>query len=180
MINHQLVTKFSNNTDEYYNYLLKTLHTTYATNISQWLKCPSGDEAKYLACSTTWINESVELDCTNVYRDENNQPMNSSEEFHLGEIYFNKNIVFLEQRLLQSGVRLGMIINKIVELQKTHHHEDDDNQICSGTSFLLAIIFFEILLLFFCITYCLIRRRLYRQPLSEKPPAYDFDNIYKS
>jgi hypothetical protein len=181
MINHRLVSNFNDNTNEYYNYLLNILHTTYATNISQWSKCPSSDEAKSLACSTAWIHEDIELDCAHVYRDENNKPMSSSEEFHLGKIYYNTNLVFLEQRLLQSGVRLGMVINKIVELQKHHHEDDDNDQLCSGTVYLFVIILLEILLLFFGITYYLVRRRVYREPLSEKPPEYNtINNTYKS
>ena len=140
IINHRLA-DFSNNIDMYYDYLLNTLHTTYAANISQWLKCPYEDEVKYLACSTAWIDEDAQLNCDHVYRDENNQPLNPSEEFHFGEVYYETNLIFLEQRLIQGGVRLGSVINKIVELQKSHHHKDNDNnQICTGTLFLFAII----------------------------------------
>ena len=180
MIEHRLA-DFSNDIDKYYDYLLNALHTTYAANVSQWLKCPYEDEATYLACSTAWIDEGVELDCAHVYRDENNQPLDPFQEFHFAEVYYETNLVFLEQRLIQGGVRLGAVINKIVELQKGHHHRDNSNdQICTGTLFLFALILLQILLALFGVTYCLMNRRNNRQPLNEKPPEFDFYSTHKA
>ena len=157
------------NITEYFNYLLNLLHTTYANNITNWAKCPSEDEAEYLACSTAWINENMDLNCAYVYRDENNNPMNGSDVYHLCDIYFNRSIVFLEQRLLQAGVRLGAVINKIVQLQKHHHKKDD--QTSDGVLFFIIIILLESILLLFVITYNTVRRRPRRQPLANVHPA---------
>ncbi len=180
MIDHRITSDFHNNPSEYYNYLLNKLHTAYANNITQWSTCSSSDESQYLACSTAWINENMDLNCDYVYRDEDNKPMNTSEEYPLGVNYYNSRIVLLEQRLLQGGVRLGIVINRIVELQKHHHkkHHDDDDKYCAGTLYFFVIILFEVLLLFFIVSYFLIRRKYPRQPLSKQPPEYYLsDNI---
>ena len=172
IIAHRLASDFHDDPDEYYNYLLNTLHTTYANNISQWTTCPSADESKYFACSTTWIDEDADLNCAEVYRDEEGQPMNSSTEFHLGDTYYNTRIVFLEQRLLQGGVRLGTVINKIVQSQKTHHHKKDKHQFCSVSLFIFPILLFEVCFLFCAAAYCFTRRRAQRQPAADLPPPY--------
>ena len=179
MIEHRISTDFQNDQNKYYNYLLNLLHTTYASDISQWSRCPSADESRYLACSTAWINENVELNCAYVYRDEQDHPMNTSQQFHLGQNYYNTRIHIVEQRLLQSGVRLGVVINKIVELQK-HHHKKDDDELCTGTVLLIVAVFLQTLLMFFCIIYCLVRRTLYRHPMTDTPPKYQSINDVKT
>lgn len=166
------------NATEYYNYLLNLLHTTYANNMTDWAKCPSEDAAKYLNCSEVWIKEDMDLNCAYVYRDENNNPMNSSQQYNLSDIYFNTHIIYLEQRLLQAGVRLAAVINKIVELQK-HHHKSDD-QSSYGVLFFFVIILFESILLLLVITYYIIRRRPRSPPLSNiRPTYYAYDTSKK-
>jgi len=179
MIERRISLDFHNNQTEYYNYLLKLLQTTYANNISEWSKCSSADQSHYLACSTAWINEDTELNCKQVYRDENDKPLNASQKFNLSQNYYNTRIIIVEQRLIQSGLRLGVVINKIVELQKHKQHGDDD-ELCSGTIILFVVIFTEIFLAFFAITYYLVRRTIYQQPLAELRPEYQSLNDVKT
>jgi hypothetical protein len=68
--------------------------------------------------------------------------MNKSQQFHLGQIYYNRTIGILEQWLIQGGIRLGTVINKIVELQKRDHHRRNDDQLCPGTILRIFIISF--------------------------------------
>jgi hypothetical protein len=100
----------------YFDYLLDLLKTTYARNVSDWTQCQSSDESRYLACSASWIQEDAKLNCELVYRDEDDQPLSPSKSFNLGRTYYNTRIDALEQRLLQAGVRLAAVINKIVQL----------------------------------------------------------------
>ena len=100
----------------YLDYLLDQMRTVYAQNISDWIACPSSDESRFLACATKWISEDAQLNCAIVYRDENNEPMSTSKEFTLGQTYYNTRTVIVEQRLIQGGVRLAAVINKIVQL----------------------------------------------------------------
>jgi hypothetical protein len=168
MIERRISSDFHSDKVEYYKYLLNKLHTTYAGNISQWSTCPSADKSRYLACSTAWIDEDAELNCEHVYRDEDDQPLNPSQRFSFSQTYYNTRIVIVEQRLLQSGVRLGVVINKITELQKhKHHKKDDDEQLCSGTLLLFVVVLIEILVAFFVLTYCLVRQKLHRQSSDE-------------
>ncbi len=116
MIRHRMSQDFHSQPALYFDYLLNLLKTTYAQNVSDWTQCQSSDESRYLACSTSWIQEDAKLNCELVYRDENDQPLSPSKSFNLGRTYYNTRIDALEQRLLQAGVRLGAVINKIVQL----------------------------------------------------------------
>lgn len=116
MIKHRMSQDFHSRPALYFDYLLNQLKTRYAQNISDWTQCRSSDESRYLACSTSWIQEDAKLNCEIVYRDENDQPMSPSKQFNLGQTYYNTRIDTLEQRLIQAGVRLGAVINKIVQL----------------------------------------------------------------
>jgi hypothetical protein len=180
MIERRISIDFQGNQTRYYIYLLDILHTTYIRNISQWSKCPSADQSKYLACSTAWIDEDVDLNCEHVYRDEQNRPFSISQQFSLGQTYYNTRIVYVEQRLLQAGIRLGDVINKIVELQKHDHRKKKGGDSCSETMRLVMILFFEGLLLFICLMNFRGRRALPRQPLAETPPKYEVLNDCKA
>lgn len=159
---------------------MNLLHTTYADNITQWATCPSGNETEYLACSKAWIDESMNLNCAYVYRDEDNQPMNSSSEtYHLCDIYFNTRIDFLRQRLLQGGVRLATVINKIVQSQK--HHHKHHKQFSTETIFFAIVTLLETILLLFIVIYFLARRQPRRQRSSAniRPDYYINDTEKK-
>jgi hypothetical protein len=172
MIDRRISKDFQSDSNQYYNYLLNLLQTTYANDISQWSKCPSADQSRYLACSTAWIDEDTELNCAQVYLDEQGKVMTTSQQFRLGQTYYNTRIAIVEQRLLKSAVRLGTVINAVVELHKHKHHDDDDDELCAGTIILIVVIFVEVLLAFCCVAYCIVRRKRADQPLAKTPPKY--------
>ncbi|CAF3619849.1 unnamed protein product [Rotaria sordida] len=172
MIERRILLDFQNDENKYYDYLFNLLQTTYAHNISQWSKCPSDEESHYVACSTVWINENIELNCAYIYRDEDNKPMNISYEFRLGETYYNTRIGILEQRLIQGSVRLSGVINKIVKLQKHEHHRKKNNDVCSGTILFILFIFIVAFLVFICFICYLIRRKFNQQLLAGTSPKY--------
>ncbi len=119
MIKHRMSQDFQSKQALYFDYLLDLLKTTYVRNISDWTQCYGSDESRYLACSTSWIQEDAKLNCELVYRDENDQPLSPSKSFNLGQTYYNTRMDALEQRLLQAGVRLAAVINRIVQLSVT-------------------------------------------------------------
>ncbi|CAF4418345.1 unnamed protein product, partial [Adineta steineri] len=80
------------------------------------------------------------------------EPFSVSQQFQLGQTYYNTRIGIVEERLLQSGVRLATVINKIVELQK------NNDKSCPGTVLIAIVLFFEVLLILICFIYYLIRR----------------------
>ncbi|CAF0774193.1 unnamed protein product [Adineta ricciae] len=172
MIERRISTDFQSDSSKYLAYLLNVMHTTYIRNISQWTKCPSNDESKYLACSTAWIDENSELNCDHVYRNEQDQRMTISQQFKLSDIYFNTRMVFVEARLLQGGVRLGAVINKVVQLQKHHHSKKGHDQLCTGTMLLMAVILLQVVLAFLIVIYVAARRRNYRRPLAQTPGVF--------
>jgi hypothetical protein len=156
MIERRISQDFQSQPSLYLEYLVNQMKTHYAQNISDWTNCSTSDESRFLACSTIWIMEDAKLNCELVYRDENNQPMSVSKEFDLGQTYYNTRMVVLEQRLIQGGVRLGTVINKIVQ---STTHEKKSNNICVGSLMLIAILFIESILVLAVLTYFFLRRK---------------------
>ncbi|CAF4719670.1 unnamed protein product [Rotaria sp. Silwood1] len=60
-----------------------------------------------------WIDESVDYVCKQVYFDDNNDKLNISLNFTLGEEYFNRNWPLIDQRLTQAGRRLALLLNQL-------------------------------------------------------------------
>lgn len=60
-----------------------------------------------------WINESLTYVCGRLYFDETDNKMDSSTNFKLSNIYLNRNIVIVEQRLAQAGHRLAVLLNQL-------------------------------------------------------------------
>jgi hypothetical protein len=60
-----------------------------------------------------WINENMDFVCQQIYIDDNNYQMNSSMTFNLSEIYYKRNYPIIEQRLIQGGYRLGVLLNRL-------------------------------------------------------------------
>ncbi|CAF4366022.1 unnamed protein product, partial [Rotaria sordida] len=60
-----------------------------------------------------WIDESVSYVCKQVYLDDNNIKPDISRNFVLGEKYFNRNWPLIDQRLLQAGCRLALLLNQL-------------------------------------------------------------------
>lgn len=115
MIQQKINTEFQSQRSLYLEYLMDQMTSRYAQNISAWTNCSSVDDSHYLACSSIWIQEDAELSCEFVYRDENNQPISSATGFNITESYYTTRIDIVELRLIQAGVRLAAVINKIVE-----------------------------------------------------------------
>jgi len=151
MIERRISQDFDSKPSQYLDYLVNQMKTRYAQNISDWTKCPSSDESRYLACSTQWILEDAKINCDIVYRDENNQPMSVSKEFDLGQTYYNTRMVILEQRLIQGGLRLGTVINKIV--QSTGHQNKSNKNMCFGSMMFVVILFSQSILVLALLTY---------------------------
>lgn len=156
MIERRISQDYSSQPLLYLDYLLNQMKTRYAQNISDWTHCPSSDESRYLACSTSWIMEDAKVNCELVYRDENNQPMSTSKQFDLGQIYYNTRMVILEQRLIQGGVRLGTVINKIV--QSTTHNKQTQ-QFYFWTVMLFVGLLCSSIIIFSLVIYTFLRRK---------------------
>ncbi len=91
-----------------------------------------------------WIKENIDIVCEQIYFDEQNETMNSSVQFSLGEIYYQRSIPVIEQRLAHGGRRLGALLNSISKnrLQKP---SDETKKLCSGTIALIAVLATECL-----------------------------------
>jgi len=156
MIKHRMSQDFHSQPTLYFDYLLNQLKNRYAQNVSDWAQCRASDESRFLACSTSWISEIEEINCELVYRDENNQPMSPSKRFNLSQIYYTTRMDTLEQRLLQAGVRLAAVINKIA--QSTDEDKKSDKP-CLGTILLMIVLFIQSILILALLYYSFLRRK---------------------
>ncbi|CAF1066117.1 unnamed protein product, partial [Didymodactylos carnosus] len=127
----------------------------YADNITQWSTCPTSDQSQFSACSTTWIQEDNDLNCNTVYIDEDGNHLNNLTKFHLNNVYFNRVLPIMEQRLIQAGVRLGKMLILIEDYVRTHKYADK-TRLCGGTIALIIILVLEgiIALLIVCCWVC--------------------------
>ncbi|CAF3932619.1 unnamed protein product, partial [Rotaria sp. Silwood1] len=66
-----------------------------------------------------WIDESVDYVCKQVYFDDNNDKLDVSRNFILGEKYFNRNWPLIDQRLTQAGRRLASLLNQLDKNQSS-------------------------------------------------------------
>ena len=66
-----------------------------------------------------WIEEDIDLVCSQVYLNEQNTTMNASVNFQLGESYYQRNIPAIEQRLALGGRRLGALLNRLKQPSST-------------------------------------------------------------
>ncbi|CAF0743709.1 unnamed protein product [Adineta steineri] len=156
MIERRITQDFHGQPSLYLQYLLTQMKTHYAQNISDWTNCSTSDESRYLACSELWIVEDAKLNCDLVYRDENNQPMSVSKEFTLGQTYYNTRMIIVEQRLIQGGVRLAAVINKITG---STTDIDKSNKTCFASMSIVMILFVHSILILILLGYTFLRRK---------------------
>jgi hypothetical protein len=88
-----------------------------------------------------WIKENIEFVCSQIYVDENNATMNASVDFTLGDLYYQRSIPVIEQRLAHGGRRLGALLNLLAK-KRPHKKE----KLCSGTIALIAVLGAECIL----------------------------------
>lgn len=156
MIEHRITIDYHSQPQLYLKHLIDVMKTNYSQNISDWTNCSSSDETRFLACSTIWIQEDAKLNCEVVYIDENGQRITNETGFKLGDIYFNTRMVFVEQRLIQGGVRLGTVINKIVQMMDKDKKSDES---CFGTLLFMVFIFIQSILILAFLSYSFLRSK---------------------
>lgn len=93
-----------------------------------------------------WIEENQQYICRELYLDEFNQTMNISMNFTIGETYYRKNIIIIEQRLAHAGRRLGRLLNRAMENRLSPSLPKRNNKLCSGTIALIVILSLELIL----------------------------------
>jgi hypothetical protein len=124
----------------YYNYLLQLMKNQ---------SVPSDDDQIDL-----WINENMKLVCSQVYLDEQNATMNRSMNFSLGEVYYQRNIPVIEQRLASGGRRLGVILNRLA----ANRPEPLKEGLCTGTIVLIIVLSIQAVLALVIGAICCYRR----------------------
>lgn len=155
------------------DYLVNQLNTVYSKNITQWTTCPKNTntsgypyQAPYMPCSEAWLVESAAQCCSNVYIDEVGHRINSSTGYNLSQIYYMRNIGWIEQRLIIAGVRMAYALNNIAAnrpdlLQFSSTADTDTDHTVSSKFIIIGVIVVVVVVLvaIFAITYWYYRRR---------------------
>lgn len=141
IITYRIQRDFHSNASNYYEYIyqlmIRQLPTENDNDIQQWIK------------------ESLYFLCNQIYFDDNNNKMNASVKFNLGEKYYQRNFPIIDQRLAQGGRRLGALLNRLGQQQPTTSitHTLNSNiyiliAVISGVVILGAVV-----LIFLCVRY---------------------------
>ncbi|CAF3413514.1 unnamed protein product [Rotaria socialis] len=129
LIHWRISHEFQSNFDLYYEYLYTLMRNQTPTI--------HNDDFKQ------WIIESATLVCQQVYFDETNVTMNASAIFHLGNIYYMKNIPVVEQRIIRGGQRLGSLLNRLAA-NRPKSPASSPEKLCWGTIALIVVIAIEL------------------------------------
>jgi hypothetical protein len=92
-----------------------------------------------------WIKENINYVCSIIYFDESNAKMNASMNFTLREVYYQKSIEIIEQRLAQGGRRLGVLLNQIFQ-NRSNKTSNGNNKLCFSTIILIVLLSLEAVL----------------------------------
>lgn len=99
LIHTRLTKSFESNVTAYYEYIYELmLNQTPVSNDNEF---------------DQWIRESLMRVCKQIYLDENNMTINTLTNFTLGNIYYERNIKIIEQRLAQGGHRLATLLTRL-------------------------------------------------------------------
>ncbi|CAF3665627.1 unnamed protein product [Rotaria sp. Silwood1] len=89
-----------------------------------------------------WIKQNINTLCTQLYFDEHNATMNSSVNFNLGEIYYQKSIPIMEQNLAYGGRRLAALLNRLAK-NRTQKPSNNKEKFYPSTMALIIVLCVE-------------------------------------
>lgn len=101
IINYRLQRYFQSDVNLYFDYLSKLMFNQSVSNNE------TGTNFQQ------WIAESIFYVCNVAYFDDNQQRMNASKNFTLGQEYFYRTWPIVDQRLVQGGLRLSILLNQL-------------------------------------------------------------------
>ena len=120
---------FSSNNSLYYDYLRQLMiQQTAVVNDDNSLD--------------QWIQENIKFVCEQIYLDEQNTTMTTTTNFTLGEIYYQRHISLIEQRLASGGRRLGALLNRLA----TNRPKPPREKLSASTIALIAVLAAEFVL----------------------------------
>lgn len=131
MINTRLNRDFHGDSSLYYNHIHQLMRNQ---------SIPSNDDE-----ISQWIKENFRYLCPEMYLDESNSTMNASTNFILGEIYYQRNLVIIEQRLAHAGRRLGRLLDTIKKTRLSSSSTTGKDQLYFGTIALIIILSIELI-----------------------------------
>lgn len=140
---------FQNNASRYYEYI-------YQIMLNQSSSREINDDEDFNLEQLMQAN--VEIVCSQVYLDDNNVTMNASVPFNLGEIYYQRNIPIIEQRVAKGGRRLGVLLNQLAR-SRVQKPSNKKGKLSPSTIALTAILCTEAVLAIFVGIYIWMRSK---------------------
>jgi len=110
--------RFGNDQDQFAAYLWSRINGDWKPQVKTWLSCTqnandtSVSADPYGACPQVWADESAKLACDYAYVQANGKtPITNN--FNLGQDYYDRNLEIVMIQLAKSGVRMGTILNNL-------------------------------------------------------------------
>lgn len=107
---------FGNKTKQWHEHLIKQVDELPVEQTSAWTTCNGdrpGPDDEFSPCVHEWISEGAVYACRAGYQDEKGAWIKADDKFQLGESYYQANILTVEYRLMQAGVRMAHTFNEI-------------------------------------------------------------------
>lgn len=116
MIDYMVKSLHNGSYSTWQSHLVNQLQSTSNQTIREWLSCPHGDSinGSFAPCTSVWIDESAQYACSAAYQSDQHW-ITPATSFNLSIAYAESNWPLLEQRLIQSGVRMAYVINKLAD-----------------------------------------------------------------
>jgi hypothetical protein len=129
ILNLRIQRDFNSNSNVYYDYI-------YQLMIHQSPKDNDNDILQ-------WVKEGINFVCQQVYFDDDNNTMNASIRFNLGEDYYRRSFPIIDQRLADGGRRLGALLNRLGRNRPIASSKD---KLCLSAYILIAVLCVQFIL----------------------------------
>jgi len=129
IMNLHIQRDFDSNSNDYYEYIYKLMINQSTTDNDNDIQ--------------QWIKEGINFVCQQVYFDDDNNTMNTSIRFNLGEAYYKRSFPIIDQRLAQGGRRLGALLNRLGRNRPIASSKD---KLCLKTYILIAVLCVQFIL----------------------------------
>lgn len=109
IIQHKIKTDMHGNYSLFRDHLWNRIDSSHGggdllPKVSQWTTCIHD-------CENEWAGEAAKNNCDFVYVDDNGNKV--TDGFDLGEVYYQRSIEKIEELLIEGGVRLGYLLNRM-------------------------------------------------------------------
>jgi len=110
MITVLLDSRFNGDQNKFADYLWSRINGDWKGEVASWKACQGN--VPYSSCPDQWADESSHLACDYAYvNSDGKTPITNN--FDLGQAYYDRNIEIVMIQLAKSGVRMGNVLNNV-------------------------------------------------------------------